>query len=274
MPPGIIALASLVVVLSFMVRGLTGFGSGPVMVSFLLLFFEMKLVAPSAAILAVLTGFLLLFTFQTRKWVRYDLFLYLIPSYMAGIVVGTYGLVFLKGSLVKMLFGIFITGYAAMILFFEKEKKESKETSNYAGVVAGFFGGITGGLFSAGGPPVVLYLTGKIKEKNAMRATLVFLFLLMDSWRIILFFFAGLISSDVLKFTVWLVPAFVIGNIAGSLLHIKVNERLFKRLVALVLMTIGLVLVFSSGGWRKLSVRLHPGFSAVCYAGDRLVSRY
>ncbi|MCL5022938.1 MAG: sulfite exporter TauE/SafE family protein [Nitrospirae bacterium] len=239
----IVVLSSLVVILSFFVRGLTGFGSGPIMVSFLLLFLDMKIVAPTAAVLAVLTGFLLLLTFRTRKWVRYDVLLILVPTYMVGIIVGTYGLVFLKSGLVKMLFGVFITIYALKILF-EKKEGEAKEVRNYMGVIAAFFGGITGGLFSSGGPPVVLYLTRKISDKAALRATLVFLFLLMDSWRLLIFGYSGLINRHVLEFSLYLLPAFLIGNLGGSLLHIRINQVLFKRMVAVVLVIIGLVLLF------------------------------
>lgn len=240
----VIFLSSLIVIVAFLVRGLTGFGSGPIMVSALLLFLDMKLVAPTAAILAVLTGFLLVTTFQTRKWIRYDILLILVPAYMVGIIVGTYGLVFLKSGLVKTLFGIFITAYALKILFWDKKEKKAKEVRNYVGVISGFFGGITGGLFSSGGPPVVLYLIRKIEDKSALRATLVFLFLLMDSWRLALFAYAGLINGDILKFSLYLLPAFFIGNLAGSLLHIRINQVLFTKIVALVLVIIGLILLF------------------------------
>lgn len=240
----VIILSSLIAIIAFLVRGLTGFGSGPIMVSFLLLFLDMKLVAPTATILAVLTGLLLVSTFQTRKWIRYDILLIMIPSYMVGVIVGTYGLVFLKSGLVKTLFGLFIAAYALKILFEDKKKEEAKEIRNYLGVISGFFGGITGGLFSAGGPPVALYLTRKIEDKAALRATLVFLFLLMDSWRLVLFGYAGLINGDILKFSLYLLPAFLIGNLAGSLLHIRINQVLFTKIVALVLMIIGIILIF------------------------------
>ena len=240
----VILLSSLIVIVAFLVRGLTGFGSGPIMVSFLLLFLDMKLVAPTAAILAVLTGFLLVSTFQTRKWIRYDILRIIVPAYMVGIIVGTYVLVFLKSGLVKTLFGLFITAYALKILFEDKKKEEAKEIRNYLGVISGFFGGITGGLFSSGGPPVVLYLTRKIGDKAVLRATLVFFFLLMDSWRLVLFGYAGLINGDILKFSLYLLPAFLIGNLAGSLLHIRINQALFTKIVALVLLIIGLILLF------------------------------
>ncbi|MEW6410754.1 MAG: sulfite exporter TauE/SafE family protein [Nitrospirota bacterium] len=240
----IIILSSIVVSMAFFVRGLTGFGSGPLMVAPLILLLDIKIVVPTAAILAVLTGILLLSTFQTIKWVRKDVLLILIPTYMIGIVLGTYVLVSFKSSLLKTLLGLFIAGYALKILFWDKEVKEVKELKNYVGVIAGLLSGITGGLFGAGGPPVVVYLARKLRDKNALRATLVFLFFLMDIWRVILFAYAGLINVDILKFSLYLLPAFIIGNLSGSFVHIKVNQALFYRIIALVLLIIAIFLIF------------------------------
>jgi uncharacterized protein len=240
----IILLASAIVFFAFVVRGLTGFGSGPVMVPLMLLFMDIKIVVPVAAIHAVLTGYLLFFTFKTRQYVRKDLLYVLIPGGIVGVVVGALILAHFKSDVLKILFGLFVIAFSLNDLFFESKKTEAtKEAKTYLGLVAGFFGGITGGLFASGGPPLVIYLTRKLKDKNAFRATLVLYFIFHDTWRIFAYGGTGLMSWDILKFSLVLIPAMVLGNLTGSALVQKVNQLLFRRIVAIVLLCIGVTLL-------------------------------
>jgi uncharacterized membrane protein YfcA len=237
----IIILSSLIVVMAFLIRGLTGFGSGLLSVPLLLLFLDMKLVVPTAATLAVLAGILMLSTFQTRKWIRKDLLLMLIIGAVIGTPLGTFVLSTYESSLLKRLFGIFISAYALKMLFWNKE--DGKEVSRYVGLIAGLAGGCLGGMFATGGPPVIIYLNRQIKDKQAFRATIILYFLVSNSWQYVTYCYRGLINIEVLKFVLYLLPAFIIGSLAGSLLHIKINQVLFRRVVALVLLVTGVCLV-------------------------------
>jgi len=234
---------------AFLIRGLTGFGSGLLMVPLLLLYLDlmglaesMKLVVPTAVSLAVLCGIFLISTFQTRKWVRKDVLLMMITGAIVGTVLGTHVLASYKSGLLKKLFGLFISGYALKMLFWGK--KEAREVKDYVGLIAGFLGGCLGGMFGTGGPPVIIYLNRKIRDNRAFRATLILYFLVTNTWQLVTYSCARLISWEVLKFVSYLLPAFIIGNLLGSILHIKVNQVLFNRIVALVLLMAGVFLVF------------------------------
>ena len=227
--------------MAFLIRGLTGFGSGLLMVPLLLLFLDMKLVVPTAVSLAVLGGILLISTFQTRKWVRKDVLLTMIAGAIIGVVLGTYVLASYKSSLLKKLFGLFISGYALRMLFWDKPVV--RELKNYVGLIAGFLGGCLGGMFGTGGPPVIIYLNRKIKDKRTFRATLILYFLVANTWQFVTFCCVRLINWEVLKFVLYLLPAFIVGNLVGSVLHVKINQVLFNRIVALVLLITGVSLI-------------------------------
>jgi len=229
------------VTIAFLIRGLTGFGSGLLMVPLLLLFLDIKLVVPTAVSLAVLCGILLISTFQTRKWIRKDVLLMMIAGVIMGTVLGTYVLASYKSSLLKKLFGIFISGYALKMLLWDKGK--GGEVKSYVGLIAGFLGGCLGGMFGTGGPPVIIYLNRKIRDKRAFRATLILYFLVGNTWQFVTYCYARLINEKVLKFILYLLPAFIIGNLVGSILHIKINQVLFNRIVALVLLVTGVFLI-------------------------------
>jgi uncharacterized membrane protein YfcA len=227
---------------------LAGFGSGLLMVPLLALLFRltglaesMKLVVPTAALLAALSGVILISTFQTRKWVRKDVLLMMIAGAAIGTPLGTYVLASLKSSLLRRLFGLFLSGYALKMLFGGKSK--GSDVKNYVGLIAGFLGGCLGGMFSTGGPPVVIYLDRRIKDKRIFRATLILHFLISNTWQCATLFYARLINEEVLKFVLYLLPAFIIGNFIGSVLHIKINQVLFNKVIALVLVITGAFLI-------------------------------
>lgn len=229
--------------IAFLIRGLTGFGSGLLAVPMLLLFLNRRLVVPTAASLAVLSGILLILTFKTRKWVRKDALLMLVGGAILGTPVGTYILASYTSSLLERLFGLLISGYALRLLFWDKES--NREIKNYVGLIAGFLGGCLGGMFAAGGPPVIIYLNRQIDDKRAFRATLTLYFLIANSWQYVTYLYAGLITGEVLMFTAWMLPFFAIGSIAGSFMHIKINQVLFDRVVALVLLITGIMLMLN-----------------------------
>jgi len=237
----VIVLSSLIVILSFTIRGLTGFGSGLLMVPLMALFLDIKFIVPIGMILAILSGFFLLFTFQTKKWVRKDLLLMVISGAIVGTLLGVYFLTSYNSQILKKLLGIFISSYSLKMLF-ERENK-IKQIRNYVGVIAGIFSGILGGMFGTGGPPIVIYLKKLNLGKQEFRSTLIFYFLITNSWQLANYFYAGLVNKDILKFTIYLIPAFILGSLLGTFLHIKLNQFIFNKIVAMVLLITGICLI-------------------------------
>ena len=245
--------------MAFLIRGLTGFGSGLLMVPLLLLLLDLtglaepiKLVVPTAVSLAVLCGFFLLLTFQTRKWIRKDVLPMMMVGMVIGIILGTYVLASYKSNLLKRLLGLFISGYALKMLFWNKPADRGTlqraptpfGKGDYVGLIAGFLGGCLGGMFGTGGPPIIIYLNSKVKDRRAFRATLILYFLVANTWQLATYCYARLINWEVLRFVLYLLPAFIIGNLVGSIMHIKINRVVFNRIVAVVLLITGVFLIF------------------------------
>ena len=228
--------------LAFIVKGLTGFGAGLLMVPLLVLFIDVKVVVPLLVAFAILANFFLLVTFQTWKWVRRDLLPQLVAGGVFGTVLGTFILASYRSELLEKLCGVFIFGYALYRLWNRGERGD--DLRHYMGLVAGFTSGVIGGMFGTGGPPVVIYLGYKLVDKRTFRSTLTGFFLIMDVWQMATLRYAGLMDREVFVFIVYLLPAFVVGNLLGSVLHIRIDQAMFDRIVALVLMVAGLFLIF------------------------------
>ena len=144
-------LASVVTFSAFSVLGLTGFGSGLVMVPVLLLFLNIKLVVPSVL---VLHGMILLFfTFTLRKLVEKRLLPLVLSGGFIGVFLGTYVLATYESLLLKKIFGIVVMLFA-LNMFFGGEKKRVLKLGNLVGFFAGLVSGAISALFGMGGPPV------------------------------------------------------------------------------------------------------------------------
>ena len=110
-----------------------------------------------------------------------------------------------------------------------------------AGLLLG--GGLMQGIYASGGPLVVSYVSQILKDKNTFRATLSFLWVLLNGLLFLIYVSDGLYTSEVQTFALKHSPAVIIGMLIGNFLHRRIQERFFRRLVFLLLMTAGLALL-------------------------------
>ena len=104
------------------------------------------------------------------------------------------------------------------------------------GLQVGLGAGITGALFGMGGPPVVWYVSRQTMDKEEFRATLVTFFSFTSIWTLATYMYGGLFTREVLLFSVYMLPAVILGTLVGNLLHIKINQILFRRVIAIILL--------------------------------------
>ena len=108
---------------------------------------------------------------------------------------------------------------------------------------SGIFSGVAGGMFGTSGPPLVIYVDHFAEDKSAFRAQLLVLFVLHDIFRTFLYIRYSLLTIEVVKFGLWLLPAVCLGLLIGSRMHFQVNEKTFSKAVAAMLLVSGLLLV-------------------------------
>ena len=236
----IILLSSLIVFVAFILKGLTGFGPSLIAVPLLSLFLDIKFVVPIMAIITFFAGLILFL--MTKKHIKKDEFFLVLIFVMIGSFIGTQILVNYDSLLLKKIFGIVVILFSIRMLSIA-DKKVLKKIKKVWGVIAGFIAGILGGMFDTNGPPLVIYFGYKLK-KETFRATLIAIFFVDVVWRNILYVSSGVTSLETLKFALFLLPALIIGIFLGSKIHLKINEVLFKRIVAVILLITGIVLIF------------------------------
>jgi uncharacterized membrane protein YfcA len=99
------------------------------------------------------------------------------------------------------------------------------------------------GVFGTGGPLVVFYASREIGSKAAFRATLSILWLLLNIILIGAWIAEGGFEAYPIKTAALMLPAVAVGIGAGEIIHGRVNERIFKIAVQLVLVVVGVLLI-------------------------------
>ena len=126
-------------------------------------------------------------------------------------------------------------------LFFSQ--KIHLKASTPVGIAIGTTGGILSGLFSTGGPPVVLYLSGIIADKDIYFATIQGYFAITDLYGVGTRVFSGIITWQVLLLAAigWI--GSLTGNILGGLVFEKLNAQRLKQIIYIGMIISGILMI-------------------------------
>lgn len=242
MRPAEIAYAAGILLLAYFIRGISGFGSGLIAVPLLALMFPLPLVVPFILLLDF-TASLALGGLNLRL-VRWDEVKPLIPLGVVGVALGTTLLVNLPKAPLLMGLAIFVLVFAVRNLL---NLHGEKTISRWWAAPASLTGGTVGGLFGTGGPPYVIYLAHRLKEKSQLRATLSGVFFLEGLFRIASFTAAGLL----MRIEVWQsyalgLPVALLALYGGSHVHTGLSQVHVTRLIGALLLLSSLSLFFKA----------------------------
>jgi uncharacterized membrane protein YfcA len=114
---------------------------------------------------------------------------------------------------------------------------------SWLGPPVGLLSGLLTGLFGTGGPPLVLYYQLGGTPKSEFRGQLMAIFLLMTLVRVPSYAGLGLITTPRLWSALLVMPAVLVGAVVGNRIHLELDEDVFRRLVSLALLAIGVLLL-------------------------------
>jgi uncharacterized membrane protein YfcA len=223
---------------AYFIRGITGFGSALIAVPLLALSQPLQFAVP--LILALdFTASLVLGGTNSKK-ANWEEIKILLPFGMAGACVGAYALVTLPTAPVLLTLGAFTMFFGFRNIF---GLQPVGALSRGWAVPAGLTGGATGALFGASGPPYIMYLTRRLLDKGAVRATFSWLFAIDGGFRLALFLFAGLLLDPKLQiaYGLGLVPM-AIGLYSGNKVHLDMTTGGMLKVVGTLLVLNGAML--------------------------------
>lgn len=239
---GQLAGAAAILLAAYVIRGITGFGSGLISVPLLALFLPLKFVVPLVLLLDTTASIVIGgFNFRRVKWGEVAA---LTPFGIVGVILGTSLLVSLPARPMLIVLAAFVFIFALRsLLYIHGDKPVSRAWA----VPASLTGGMVGALFGTGGPPYVIYLTHRIRDKSDLRATLSALFLTEGLMRIASFLVVGLLMTV----TVWIAYAVALPLMLGALymggrVHVGMSQGQMTRLVGVLLLVSSVSLLFKA----------------------------
>jgi uncharacterized protein len=239
LPIETLALAALVVLAGYVVFGVTGFGASPITIPVLAHLLPLPLVLAVAGVLDLASGVVL--GLHTRRLADRRELLALVPFTLIGVALGVTLLVNLPRRATLLALGAFVCAYALYAIL---RPTPSGRLSRAWAAPAGIAGGVLGALFGIGGPPYVVYLTGRVADPAAQRATISQMLVLSVGLRVIAFALAGLfVSRDVWLTAGLLLPAAWAGLWLGNHLHVRLPPAMLARAIGAVLLLTGASLI-------------------------------
>lgn len=248
-------LSAAIVAVAQVIYATVGFGVG---------MFSVALLALLLPDLSGVVGTLWLLTFVTEVWVlahawhhaRVRLLLGLIPTTILGLWLGTQILVSADVSGLKRALGGIVLAAGIWFLYRDAKAPATVDNARHASgrnartwlsAPTGLASGLLTGLFGTGGPPVIVFLKSYELEKSAFRATILWFFLLTGMVRGGMYLQAGVLAGDELRAALWLLPGSLAGAVLGSIVHHRISEKVFARVVSVLLVVLGMLLAVTGG---------------------------
>ena len=224
---------------AFFVKGLSGFANTLVFTSILSFGTANINISPVELILGYPTN--LIISWKERKHIDPKV---CIPLSVMVIVGSIAGVIFLKKAdirLVKIIFGILVIIVGIEMLLRELSKKEARKSKvllTIIGVLSGFLCGLygVGALLGA-------YIGRTTHDANAFKANICTVFIVENTFRIILYSIYGIITIASLKKALILSPFMLAGLLAGMFCANRINDRTVKKIVIILLIISGISLI-------------------------------
>ncbi|MBV2124765.1 MAG: sulfite exporter TauE/SafE family protein [Candidatus Thiodiazotropha sp. (ex Ctena orbiculata)] len=227
-----------VICLAYLVRGITGFGSGLIAIPLLALMMPLTMAVPLIVFLDYIAS--ASHGIKHREAIQWREIVSLLPFAIVGVLTALFIFRSVDMEALKMGLGTFVLLFAVYSLF---SFSRNTLVSSLWSVPAGSMGGLIGTLYGTGGPFYVLYLKFRKIEKTQFRATFATIFLLDGAGRIAGYVFSGFFSLDLMLMVAVAIPLMVIGMFIGGHIHTNMSQQTFQRAISMLLVFSGLALL-------------------------------
>jgi len=236
------------VILAGFIKGFIGFGLSLILITVL---FEAGFTPTQflPIIVPIFVALDILLYFQNKKNIHlefkenFTLHPTTLMTLFIGILLGTYLLMMLDSTFLKLSFAILVL----IIIFFligKVDNHNMKIPSEKSNGYFGFGSGILTGLFTMNAVPVSLYLLDHQYPKEKYLASLVTFLILSDILLVAVYMFKELFTFALIQTSIIFFLITITGFLAGSYLREHVPSKHFKSIVILVLALNSLKIIF------------------------------
>ena len=228
--------AMIVLVVTGIAYGATGFGFSLIAVPPLLLLYE----PPTVVVLAITVGMLPSLLVVASAWRETDLHLValLLPGSLIGLLLGAQLLQLADPILLKLLTGLFVAAYALVMW---RGYRPTGMGGPWAASMAGLASGVLGTATGLSGPPIIILFTARQIPKEVFRGTIVVYFIVIKLIGFAILLADGMVGAHEGWLTLFLTPPAVVGVLIGNRLAQRLSADTFRRLTLLLLLATGML---------------------------------
>ncbi|RKM63089.1 sulfite exporter TauE/SafE family protein [Butyrivibrio sp. XB500-5] len=228
--------------IAFYIKGLCGFANTLVFTSILAFGTTNINISPVELILGYPTNLIL--TWKNRNKLNKAIFIPLSILVLIGSIIGAVLLKKVNPGYIKIVFGIIVVLIGTEILLREFNKLQLKESKIFLGVI-GVLSGVLCGLFGVGAL-LAAYIGRVSNNSEEFKANISAVFIVENSFRIILYIVLGIFTLSGIKQAIILFPFMLIGLFLGIKSSKILNEKTVKILVIVLLIISGVMMVVNN----------------------------
>ena len=228
--------------ISYFIKGLCGFANTLIFTSILSFGAANANISPIDLLLGCPANLIL--TWKNRKSLDPKVYLPLSALVLAGSLPGALLLKNVDVTAVKLVFGVVVILLGAEMLSREYSGKKIR-ASKPALVIIGLAAGVLCGLFGVGAL-LAAYISRVTEDGSSFKANISAVFIVDNTFRIILYSALGLLTFDTLKFALLLLPFVLLGLFAGIKCSNYMNEKLVRKITSVLLILSGFSLILKN----------------------------
>nr|ART90399.1 putative membrane protein [uncultured bacterium] len=237
-----IVFAALVLVVAYAVRGTTGFGGQAIAVPLIALMLPLQAVVPALTALTALSSFT--YWRRDRHNIEWGEIGRLLPFTLLGVAAGLYVFQQVDPRTLTKAFGAFVILYALFSLRPAGMASPPSRLIRPLGALLSATSGALGAIFgAAAGPLYVIYFNMLHLDKERFRATVTTILMFQAVARVAGYARLGFYDQTVLLLIAAGLPMMLIGARLGGLMAGRIEQHLFNRCVAALLLLSGVALL-------------------------------
>jgi len=227
---------------AYFIKGLCGFANTLIFTTILSFGTTNANISPVDLLLGYPANLIL--TWKNRRSLDPKVFLPLTILVLAGSIPGAIMLRNVDARPIKLVFGVVVIALGMEILSRELSKKRAR-SSKWVLAIIGVTAGMLCGLFGVGAL-LAAYVSRVTENDESFKANISAVFIVDNTFRIILYKALGLLTQDTLKSVILLIPFALLGLFTGIKCCGHMNDKKVRKLTTVLLILSGISLVLKN----------------------------
>ena len=229
---------ALIACFAYAIESIFGFGGTIIFLGISGFFFDFNSLLKLAMIVGLSSGLAVLI--QSYKYVSLSHLIKILIYTIPGALIGTYFISYFASDILIKIFAIILIIYGCFNLFFP-DIRFPQFLKNFFVILGGFIQGI----YTIGGPFVLMGYKDYFSSKQELRSTMAGYFFIINSLRAIFFMFLGGSYLEIVKIYYPIALLVMLSVWLGYFIHKQIPEILFKKLIIIAITLIGVLILFT-----------------------------